>query len=123
MAEVWLLGFRGATRASYRTFAAADPHLYAGHVGPSLDRGATIYGFSPLAPGAPPRGIIDRLRRGDTFPDVVRDDRSVFERAVAAADQGLICSPVSVWARALDAPTLEQVQARLQAELRDRAGY
>lgn len=121
MPELWLLGFRGATRASYRAFAAADPLLYTGHVGLSLDRGATIYGFSPITPGALPREVIDRLRRGDTFLGIVRDDRSVFERAVAAADQGFIGSPVYLWVQVVDVPTYEHVHARLQAELRAQA--
>lgn len=119
--ELWLLGFRGATRASYRAFAEGDPLLHTGHVGLSLDRGATIYGFSPLVPGAPPREVIDRLKRGETFPGVVRDDRTVFERAVVAAERGLLGSPVYLWARELDASAMEGIGERLVAELLGQA--
>jgi hypothetical protein len=116
MRELWLLGFRGATRASYHAFAEADPLLYTGHVGLSFDRGATIYGFSPYAPGESPREVIARLKRGDTYPGIVRDDRAVFERATVAADHGLLNSPVYLWAQPLDAPTLTRIHARFQAE-------
>lgn len=90
MPELWLLGFRGATRASHRAFAEHDPLLHTGHVGLPIDRGATIYGFSPHAPSEDPRRVIDRLKRGDTFPGIIRDDRAVFERAAAASEQGLV---------------------------------
>lgn len=106
VSELWLLGFRGATRASYRAFIDTDPLLHTGHVGLSLDRGATIFGFSPLIPDASPRDAIFRLKRGDTFPGIVRDDRAVFERAAAAAGLGLLGSPVYLWTQTLDAPTL-----------------
>ena len=114
MAELWLLGFRGATRASYHAFAAADPLLYTGHVGLSFDRGATIYGFSAYAPGEPPRGVIARLKRGETYPGTVRDDRAVFERAAVAADRGLLASPVYLWVQALNAATLAGIRARFE---------
>jgi hypothetical protein len=117
MPELWLLGFRGATRASYRAFAEADPLLYTGHVGLSLDRGATIFGFSPLAPDAPPREVIDRLKRGDTFPGIVRDDRPVFVRAAEAAVRGLLASPVYLWAQPADRPTLARLRALIQDDM------
>jgi hypothetical protein len=116
MPELWLLGFRGATRASYRAFADTDPLLYTGHVGLSFDHGTTIYGFSPHAPSEVPRAVIDRLKRGGTYPGIVRDDRTVFERAATAAARNLLGSPIHLWAQELDAPILERIRARFQAE-------
>lgn len=121
MPELRLLGFRGATRASFREFAQADPLLYTGHVGLSLDRGATICGFSPLAPDIAPREVIARPKRGDTFPGIVRDDRAVFGCAAITADRGLLGSPIYLWARPLDGPTSASLRARLQSELLGQA--
>lgn len=117
VSELWLFGFRGATRASYRAFADTDPLLHTGHVGLSLDRGATIFGFSPLILDTSPRDSIARLKRGDTFPGIVRDDRAVFERAVDAAGRGLLDSPVYLWVQTLDAPTVARIHALLRADV------
>jgi hypothetical protein len=119
--ELWLLGFRSATRASYRAFADTDPLLYTGHVGFSFDCGATVYGFSPHAPEETPRAVIDRLKRGDTFPGIVGDDRAVFARAADAAARGLIGSPVYLWVQPLDASALSHIHARFLAEPLGRA--
>ena len=55
--------------------------LYAGHTGVSTDSGTTIYGFNPDRGGLSAWTMFDRLRRGNAFPGVVRDDTAVFTAA------------------------------------------
>jgi hypothetical protein len=94
----------------------AIPLLYTGHVGISFDRGETIYAFSPHSPDEAPREIIARLKRGDTYPGIVRDDRGIFERAAHAANRGLVGSPVYLWVQRVAAPTLARIYARFLTE-------
>jgi hypothetical protein len=58
-----------------------DRLLFVGHTGVSTDGGATIYGFNPDPGRIPAWQLIDRLRSGDAFPGVVRDDTAVFSEA------------------------------------------
>jgi hypothetical protein len=55
--------------------------LYAGHTGVSTDGGTTVYGFNPDGAGVPVWQLMDRLKHGDAFPGVVRDDTAVFATA------------------------------------------
>jgi hypothetical protein len=55
--------------------------LFAGHAGVSIDNGGTIDGFNPDGAGIAIWELMDRLRYGEAFPGVVRDDRGVFDTA------------------------------------------
>jgi hypothetical protein len=55
--------------------------LFMGHMGVSMDRGTTIYGFNPDGDGLPIWQFLDRLRNGDAFPGIVREDSAVFSGA------------------------------------------
>jgi hypothetical protein len=52
--------------------------LFGGHVGVSTDGGTTIWGFNPDGGSVPVWQLLDRLKNGDAFPGVVRDDTAVF---------------------------------------------
>jgi hypothetical protein len=58
-----------------------DCLLIAGHVGVSTDGGTTIFGFNPDSGRVPVWQWMDRLKNGDAFPGVVRDDTAVFATA------------------------------------------
>src|SRR5207248_3037899 len=51
---------------------------YARQTGGSQDRGLTIYGFNPDGEHVPVWLLLDRLKYGDRFHGVVRDDTDVF---------------------------------------------
>jgi hypothetical protein len=57
--------------------------LLAGHTGVSTDGGTTIYGFNPAGGSVPVWQLLDRMKNGDAFPGVVRDDSAVFNAARA----------------------------------------
>jgi hypothetical protein len=86
--EVQLFGFRGLGKRGEQ-FIDAEPLIYAGHVGVSLDNGKVIYGFSPYAPELTSREVIDALKRHEFFPGQVLDDTAVFHRAQDLAEQGM----------------------------------
>jgi hypothetical protein len=60
--------------------------LYAGHTGVSTDQETTIHAFNPDGTGVPMWQILNRLKNGERFPGVVRDDTTVF---AAATNKGL----------------------------------
>jgi hypothetical protein len=60
---------------------ALDCLLFTGHTGVSTDAGTTVYGFHPDGGRAPVWQLLDRLKNGDAFPGVVRDDTAVFPAA------------------------------------------
>jgi hypothetical protein len=62
--------------------------LYAGHTGVSTNGGTTIYGFNPDGEGVPVWLLMDRLKYGDRFHGVVRDDTDIFVRS--APSRGLM---------------------------------
>jgi hypothetical protein len=92
-----VIAFRGdRSRAFVATFLGAlrseraglgpgptglDCLLYSGHTGVSADGGAAIYGFTPDGNGVPVSQLMDRLRNGEAFPGLVRDDAAVFTTA------------------------------------------
>ena len=55
--------------------------LYAGHTGVSTDDETTIHAFNPEGTGVPMWQLLNRLKNGERFPGVVRDDTAVFEEA------------------------------------------
>src|SRR5436309_1257581 len=55
--------------------------LFAGHTGVSTDGRTTIYGFNPDASHVPIWQLMDRLKNGDAFPGIVRDDTAEFSAA------------------------------------------
>ena len=61
--------------------SALECLLFAGHAGVSIDGGATIYGFNPDGGRVPVWHFMDRLKNGDAFPGIVRDDTTVVSAA------------------------------------------
>jgi hypothetical protein len=55
--------------------------LYSGHTGVSTNGGATVFGFNPDGSSLPVWQLFDRLKNGDAFAGVVRDDTAVFVAA------------------------------------------
>jgi hypothetical protein len=55
--------------------------LYGGHTGVSVNGGATVYGFNPDSGGVPTWQFLNRLKNGERFPGVVRDDTAHFALA------------------------------------------
>src|SRR6516225_6671274 len=58
-----------------------DSLLYAGHAGVSTDGRKVVYAFNPDAANLPVWQVMDRLKRGEAFPGIVRDDTAVFAAA------------------------------------------
>lgn len=83
---------------------------FTGHTGVSMDGGTTIYGFNPDASGAPAWHLIQRLKKGDAFSGVVRDDTVVF---AAARQRGLRLQSFVV---ILPEPRFQDFQGRLDGE-------
>jgi hypothetical protein len=63
-----------------------DCLLFAGHSGVSTNEEGVIWGFNPDRGNDPIWQLIDRLRSGDAYPGIVRDDSAVF---TAARGRGL----------------------------------
>lgn len=82
-----IYGFRGTGKTA-EEFIETDPLIYAGHIGISFDRGKTIYGFTPFAPGLSNTEAIEVLKQHQSFPGQVLDDTSLFHRAQNLAEQG-----------------------------------
>ena len=61
--------------------SAQECLLYAGHAGVSTDADAAIYCFNPNFGSLTIGHGMQRLRNGDAFPGVVRDDTLVFDAA------------------------------------------
>ncbi|HEV3003274.1 MAG TPA: hypothetical protein VGX78_02390, partial [Pirellulales bacterium] len=55
--------------------------LHAGHAGVSVDGRNTIYGFNPDAGALAVWQLLERLKQGEGFQGVVRDDLAVFNAA------------------------------------------
>jgi hypothetical protein len=87
-----------------------DCLLFAGHTGVSTDAGGVIYGFNPNGGPDPIWQVIQRLRSGDAYPGIVRDDTAVF---TAAEQHGLIVLKFDV---ALSLPSFRTVRRRLTAQ-------
>jgi hypothetical protein len=58
-----------------------DCLLFAGHTGVSTEGDTAIYGINPEPGPIPIWQLMDRLKNGDAFPGVVRDDTVVFSEA------------------------------------------
>jgi hypothetical protein len=86
--------------------------LFAGHAGVSTDGGRSIYGFNPDSTGVPLWQLLNRLKSGDRFQGVVRDDISVF---VAAQKKGLTLISYSI---VLPDPAFQSFLSSLDAERR-----
>jgi hypothetical protein len=93
---ITVVAFRGDRTALAETFEKAlenerdhggarpgdiDCLLYAGHTGVSIDGTKRIFGFNPDGGVLPLWLLLDRLKNGDAFPGVVRDDTAVFASA------------------------------------------
>jgi hypothetical protein len=73
-------------------------------------RGTTIYGFNPDGSSISVWQLLDRLRNGDAFPGVVRDDTAIFS---AARKHGLTVQLCEV---ILPDPRFQDFEARLDGE-------
>jgi len=64
-----------------------DYLIFAGHIGVSLDNGASIYGFTPSAPeGMPGAQVVGHLHAHTmTFPGQVKNDKPHFDFAASCA--------------------------------------
>jgi hypothetical protein len=91
--------------------------LFAGHAGVSTDGGTTIYCFNPDGTGVPLWQLLNRLKNGDRFPGLVRDDASVF-----LAAQKLRVTQVSFDIIVPD-PTFQSFRRSLDAERRKSQYY
>lgn len=60
-----------------------DCLLFAGHTGVSTDAKGVIWGFNPDRGTDPIWQLMNRLRSGDAYPGIVRDDTAVFQAAQA----------------------------------------
>ncbi len=89
-----------------------DCLLFAGHTGLSTDKDRAIYGFNPNGGTDPIWLVIQRLRNGDAYPGVVRDDTAVF---TAAQQHGMTVLRFDI---ALSPPSFQVFRRRLAAERR-----
>jgi hypothetical protein len=90
-----------------------DCLFFSGHVGVSTDAGANIYGYHPDAGAVPVWQLIDKLKNGDAFPGVVRDDTALFP---AARKFGLTIVSFEV---VFPEPQFQAFLGRLDAERRN----
>jgi hypothetical protein len=90
--------------------SALDCLLLVGHTGVSTDGGTTIYGFNPDVQGVPFWELMEKLKNGDSFPGVVKDDTAVFSSAGA---HGLLVKSFKVL---LPQPRFQEFEGRLDAE-------
>lgn len=86
--------------------------LYAGHTGVSVDGGATIFGFNPVAGGLSVWQMLDALKNGDAVPGAVHDDTAVF---ATARNHPL---PVLSFEVVLPDPRFKDFESRLDSEKR-----
>jgi hypothetical protein len=91
--------------------------LYVGHTAVSTDRGLTKYGFNPDPGGIALWELLNRLKSGDGFPGVVRDDTAVF---AAAQQSGLTQVSFDVL---LPDQAFQKFQSTLDAEKRSSQYY
>jgi hypothetical protein len=89
-----------------------DCLLYTGHTGVSTDGSKVVYGFSPDVANLLAWQFMDRLKRGEAFPGVVRDDTAVF---AAGVKRGLIVQSFDVL---VPDARFQEFQAVLAAERR-----
>ncbi len=89
-----------------------DCLLFAGHTGVSTDVDGIIWGFNPDRGTDPIWRLMNRLRSGDAYPGLVRDDTAVF---TAAQGHGLTVLRFDV---ALSPPSFQTFRRKLSAERR-----
>jgi len=82
----------------------------------STDGGAAIWAFNPDGAGLKICDLLDRLKRGEAFPGIVRDDRTVF---AAAHLQGLSVQTFDVRYPNF---SFDRFKAKLDSE-RERSNY
>jgi len=88
------------------------PFLFAGHTGVSTDADRVIYGFNPDGGTDPIWQVMQRLRSGDAYPGIVRDDTAMF---TAAQQHGLVVRRFDV---ALSPRSFRTFRQKLTAECR-----
>ena len=87
-----------------------DCLLYTGHTGVSTDSRKVVYAFNPDAGNLLVWQVMDRLKRGEAFPGIVRDDTAVF---ASAAQHGLAIQSFDVL---VSDPSFQRFQAILGDE-------
>lgn len=92
-----------------------DCLFYAGHTGASLDGGKTVFAFNPDVGNLRPWKVVDRLKRGDAFPGLVRDDTTAFvvarQRTLAVRSFNILL-PDTAFQRFEDAMEEERKRSR-----------
>ncbi len=89
-----------------------DCLLFAGHTGVSTDANGEIWGFNPERGTDPMWRLMNRLRSGDAYPGIVRDDTAVF---TAAQTHGLTVLRFDI---ALSPPSFRTFRRKLTSERR-----
>jgi hypothetical protein len=89
-----------------------DCSLFMGHAGISTDADGIIWGFNPDRGTEPMWRFMNRLRSGDDYPGIVRDDTAVF---TTAQGHGLAVLRFDV---ALSPPSFQTLRRKLTAERR-----
>ena len=93
-----------------------DYLIFAGHIGVSIDNGATIYGFTPVAPeGMPKEQVISHLHNHTmTFPGAVKNDKAHFDLAERCAKQKKWDTDVTSVTRTLTTAAHAETKKKLQ---------
>jgi len=90
--------------------------LYGGHTGVSVNGGTTIYGFNPNSTNVPVWQLLNRLKNGERFRGIVRDDAAHF---AAAHSHGLAIVSFDI---VLPQPKFDRFRKTLDRE-RQRSQY
>jgi hypothetical protein len=102
-----------AERARVKELTAQYPLLWAGHIGVSVDGGATIYGFTPQMPPEMSKAeFMNLLKANHQFPGAVKDDTAIFRLADQMAQMGWNTEVMSV-AQVVDSPQKQEIVERI----------
>jgi hypothetical protein len=83
----------------------ARAEAYTGHVGISLDKGKTIYGFGPEVSGNETKmDVISNLKNHQTYPGVITDDTTLFRDVVAGKYDPSNASPINLYVMTTKTP-------------------
>ncbi|MEN9423281.1 MAG: hypothetical protein RL122_664 [Pseudomonadota bacterium] len=108
--EVQIWGFRGGkgdTRSS--VLNNPDPNVraeaYTGHIGVSLDKGKTIYGFGPkVSSNETKMDVISNLKNHQTYSGVITDDSTLFRDVVAGKYDPSNAPPINLYVMTTKTP-------------------
>jgi hypothetical protein len=108
--DVQIWGFRGGkgdTRS--RVLDNPDPNVraeaYTGHVGISLDKGKTIYGFGPkVSDNETKINVISNLKNHQTYSGIITDDTTLFRDVTAGKYDPSNAPPISLYVMTTKTP-------------------